>query len=50
MNRICSITKRVITDRGLCYCPVGEGANGRIRPDVVKSKTGRKGIQREATI
>jgi integrase/recombinase XerD len=35
MNRQCNVTKRVLTARGLRYCPVVLSANGRIKPDAV---------------
>ena len=33
--RLVNLTKRVMVNGGLRYCPVIEAANGRIRPDVV---------------
>ena len=33
--RLVNLTKRVMVNGGLRYCPVVEAANGRIRPDVV---------------
>jgi integrase/recombinase XerD len=33
--RLVNLTKRVMANGGLRYCPVIEAANGRIRPDVV---------------
>ncbi|HXA85733.1 MAG TPA: site-specific integrase [Candidatus Dormibacteraeota bacterium] len=35
MNRTVNITKRVLTCKGLRYCPVIEANNGRVRPDYV---------------
>lgn len=34
-NRICNLTKRVMTAQGLRYCPVVLSANGRVRTDWV---------------
>jgi len=34
-SREVNLTKRVQTPRGMRYCPVVLGSNGRIRPDVV---------------
>jgi integrase/recombinase XerD len=35
MNREVSLSKRVLTSKGLRYCPVVTSKNGRIKPDVV---------------
>ena len=35
MHRHCNVTKRVRTAKGLRYCSVVIGANGRIKPDLV---------------
>jgi hypothetical protein len=35
MNRTVNITRRMLTTKGLRYCPVIESANGRVRPDYV---------------
>jgi len=35
MHRHCNVTKRVPTTKGLRYCSVVIGANGRIKPDLV---------------
>lgn len=34
-GRLVNLTKRVMVNGGLRYCPVVEAANGRIHPDVV---------------
>jgi integrase/recombinase XerD len=34
-NREVNVTKRILTAKGMRYCPVKLAANGRIRPDVV---------------
>jgi hypothetical protein len=33
-DRLVNLTKRVMVNGGLRYCPVVEAANGSIRPDV----------------
>src|SRR5206468_9732858 len=35
MNREVSLSKRVLTSKGLRYCPVVTSKNGRIKPDTV---------------
>jgi integrase len=35
MNREVNLTKRVLTSKGLRYCPVVLSANGRVKPDIV---------------
>src|SRR2546428_336607 len=35
MNREASLSKRVLTSKGLRYCPVVTSKNGRIKPDTV---------------
>jgi integrase/recombinase XerD len=35
MHRQCNVTKRVLTAKGVRYCPVVIVANGRIKPDLV---------------
>lgn len=35
MNRECNLTKRILTAKGLRYCPVVLSSNGRVKPDVV---------------
>jgi integrase len=35
LNRECSVSKRVLTPRGLRYCRVVLSANGRVKPDAV---------------
>ena len=45
MNRECNVSKRVKTAQGWRYCPVVISANGRVRPDVVLVKHGKKYVE-----
>ena len=41
-----NLTKRVLTSKGMRYCPVVVSPNGRIKPDLVIIKASTKSILR----